>query len=100
MKKWLYKLAFKILAKRIVNSTTPLTPEHLLKMGWIEKGGKYFEPDIKNRDRITITFDTGTYMVRHSEKETFIAREWSLEWFELYFTFIHPDNGRYKLAGI
>lgn len=99
-KKWIYNLAVKLIANRIVHECNNLTPQYLIDRGWVEKGGFYFEPAIKDRDRINISFEDHYYRVWHSNKMTFIALEDSVEWFELYYLLSHPDNGRYELAGI
>lgn len=91
----LFKLIKKFLSKRFVHSNNRLTPKYLFSNGWIEKDGYYFEPNIKDRDRISITFEHHFYRVWHSDKLTFIALESTLEWFELYYLMSHPDNGRY-----
>lgn len=104
--KWIFKLAMTFIAKRLVHSSNKLTISYLISNGWVteydEVRKKIFftEPNIKDRDRVSIEFDGNGYRVWHSEKITFIASETSLEWFEMYYLLIHPDNGRYKLAGI
>lgn len=100
VKDWIYSKAIKVIAVRLVNSTTQLTPQYLLERGWVEKDGLYFEPNMKKRDLITIQFENHYYRVWHSSNLTFIALESSVEWFEMYYLLAHPDNGRYKLAGI
>lgn len=102
---WIFKMVMIFIAKRLVHSNNKLTPKYLLFKGWVMQEGDgdrviYVEPNIKDRDRITIAFDGNGYRIWHSDKMTFIAAETSLEWFELYYLMIHPDNGRYKLAGI
>jgi len=98
--KWLFKLAKKVIAINIVKHGTQLTPQHLIERGWVEENGYYIEPNIKDRDRISISFGSYYYRVWHSSKRTFIALESTVEWFELYYLLAHGDNGRYKLAGI
>jgi len=97
---WLYKLALKIIAINIVKYGNKLTPEYLLKKGWIEKDGYYIESGIKDRDRISIKFESNYYRIWHSDKMTFITLENSIEWFEIYYLILHPDNGRYDLSSI
>ena len=97
---WLFKIAFSIIAKRLVFSNNHLTPNYLIKKGWVETESGYTEPIIKNRDRITISFENHYYRVWHSDKRTFIALESTIEWFETYYLLAHPDNGRYKIAKI
>ena len=97
---WLFKKAKKFLAKRLVYSSNRLTPEYLIERGWVEQDGYYIEPNIKDRDRISISFESHYYRVWHSDKRTFFALESTIEWFELYYLLAHGDNGRYKLAGI
>jgi len=94
------RLAKIIIARHIVRSPTKLTPEYLTKRGWIEQDGYFFEPGLKDRDRISISFDQNTYRVWHSNKLTFIAMESSVEWFDIYYLMAHPDNGRYELANV
>lgn len=103
IKKLLWKLAIKIIAKRIVFSQNYLTPKYLESKGWEKHpSGFYIEPYIKDRDRISIKFDEDckVYTVWHSSANTFITCEKSLEWFELYYLLAHPDNGINKLAGL
>ena len=100
IKSWIYRQAIKVIAKRIVKDSNLLTPQYLLERGWVEKDGYYTEPNMKDRDLITIQFESHYYRVWHSSKLTFIALESSVEWFELYYLLAHGDNGRYELAGI
>lgn len=102
MKNYIYNLAKKIIVKRIVHGENRLTEQYLLDKGWIKEDGFYIEPNIKDRDRISIRFDEPNYVytVWHSSARTFIACETSIEWFEMYYLLAHPDNGRYKIAGI
>jgi hypothetical protein len=97
---WLYRLAIKVIAINIVRYGNRLTPDYLLKRGWIKKNGYYIEPNIKDKDLVLIRFENGYYRVWHSDKLTFIALESSIEWFEAYYLIIHPGNGRYELAGV
>jgi len=109
MKNKIYNLIFKLamifIAKRLVHSDNRLTPDYLLSRGWVMQEGikesvMYAEPNMKDRDRISISFESHYYRVWHSKAETFIALESTIEWFEMYYLIIHPDNGRYELAGI
>jgi len=100
VKDLIYRKAIKVIAVRLVNSTTQLTPQYLLERGWIEKDGCYSEPNMKDRDLITIQFENHYYRVWRSSKLTFIALESSVEWFEMYYLLAHPDNGRYEYAGV
>ena len=97
---WLFRIAKKVIAINIVKYGTPLIPQYLIERGWIEENGYYIEPNLKNRDRISISFDHNYYRVWRSETRTFIALESTVEWFELYYLLAHDDNGRYELAGI
>lgn len=97
---WLFKKAIKVIAINIVKYGNQLTPEYLLNKGWIEKDGYYIEPNMKDRDLVSISFEAHYYLVWHSSKRTFIALERTIEWFENYYLIIHGDNGRYQLAGI
>lgn len=103
---WLFRLAKKFIAKRLVNCRENMTYDYLLNRGFVQEYDRlmekmfYFEPNVKGRDRVYIDFHSNGYSVWHSDKKTFIANESSIEWFELYFMLIHPDNGRYELAGI
>jgi len=103
---WLFKVAMKIIAKRIVHSENRLTPEYLLSEGWVMQEGLddrviYVEPNMKDRDRITIIFiETGYgYTVRHGAEQTFIQADKSIEWFEIYYMLVNSEI-QYKLAGI
>ena len=102
---WILKLATIFIAKRLIHSNNRLTPRYLLSKGWVMSEGindriMYVEPNIKDRDRVSISFENHYYRVWHSDKEIFIALESTVEWFEMYYLLIHPDNGRYKLANI
>ena len=97
---WLFKLAKKVIAINIVKHGKQLTPQYLIERGWVEENGYYIEPNIKDRDRISISFESHYYRVWHSDKRTFFALESTVEWFELYYLLAHGDNGRYELAGI
>lgn len=99
-KNWLLRLYSVLFANRLVHYPTPLTPEYLEQRGWKGFNGDWYEPYVKDRDRITISFENHYYRVWHSEKRTFIALESSVEWFEMYFLLLHGDNGRYEKAGI
>lgn len=96
---WLFKLAKKIIAINIVKYGTQLTAQYLIERGWVERDGYYIEPNVKDRDRISISFGHHYYRVYHSEKRIFFAIENTVEWFELYYLLAHGDNGRYELAG-
>lgn len=97
---WIYRLAVKIIANRIVHKSTKLTPEYLTQSGWTEEDGYYSEPNIKERDRIWIKFEAHYFRAYYGRYKTFVALETSLEWFSLFYLLAHPDNGRYKLVGI
>lgn len=99
-KQWIYRLAIKLIANRIVHGRNRLTPEYLKGKGWIQKGKYWVEPNIKDRDKIWIHFENHYYRVWHGGDRTFIALESSLEWFENYYLLAHGDNGRYDLAGV
>lgn len=107
MKKLIYKIAKRIVLKRIENDPEKLTVKHLFDRGWIveydevlEKGFMV-EENIKERDKIWVEFalDFTWYRVYHGKDRTFIALESSLEWFEWHFLLAHPDN-RHKFLGI
>ena len=91
---WLYKFAIKVIAINIVKYGNQLTPEYLIKKGWIEQDGYYIESNMKDRDLVSISFEAHYYRVWHSSKRTFIALESTIEWFENYYLIIHGDNGR------
>ena len=97
---WIYRLAVKIIANRIVHKSARLTTEYLIQSGWTEEDGYYSEPNIKERDRIWIKFEGHFYRAYYGRYKTFIALETSLEWFNLFYLLAHPDNGRYELVGI
>ena len=97
---WLFRKAVKVIAINIVKHGNKLTTKYLLDRGWIEKDGYYIEPCIKDRDLISIKFESNYYRVWHSSKRTFIATERTIEWFESYYLIINSENGRYDLAGI
>jgi hypothetical protein len=97
---WFFKKALKIIAVNVVKYGKPLTPEYLLKLGWVELEGYYFDPYMKARDVIQIRFDKHWYYVTHSSKKTYIATENTQEWFENYILLIAGDKRRFELAGI
>ncbi|MBN4061684.1 hypothetical protein JYU20_00620 [Bacteroidales bacterium AH-315-I05] len=89
IKRFIYKIAVKFIAYTIRKNGTQLTPELLLSSGWIKTGNEYHEPDIKDRDRVTITFahhflSVRYYRVWHSKDKTFIALDSSKEWLQVY----------------
>ncbi len=92
---WLYKIALKVISKTIINSNTPLTKEYLISKGWVTEAdivpGKifYVEPNIKDRDKISVEFENHYYRIWHSEKRTFIALKTSKEWFVMYYSLIN-----------
>lgn len=98
--KWIYALAVKLIANRIVHCQNILTPKYLIDRGWIEKDGYFIEPNLKERDTIWIKFEHHYFRVYHGAQQTFIALESKIEWFENYHLLAHGDNGRYRLAGI
>jgi len=95
---FIYRFAFKVIANRIVHGDR-LVPSHLASLGFV-KSGDYWIEHVKDRDKVWIQFEGSYYRVFHGENRTYIATESSLAWFENYYTFIHPDNGRYSLAKI
>lgn len=97
------KITIKLFAYQIVWNGTPLTREHLLSRGFIQDENapnSYYQPNIKDRDLITVGFGEGYYIIWHSDKRTYIATEKSIEWFEMYYLLLHGDNGRYKLTNV
>lgn len=98
IKNLIYKLAFNVVAKKIVNSTTRLTHEYLLSIGWIsefdEVRGKtfYVEPNIKDRDKVSVEFENHYYRVWHGENRTFVALESSVEWLQLHLFLLDKHN--------
>ena len=97
---WIYNLAVKLIANRIVHGQNQLTPKYLLDRGWIEEDGFFVEPNIKDRDKIWIQFENHYFRIWHGKERIFIGLESKVEWFENYYLLSHGDNGRYELAGI
>ncbi len=97
---WIYALAVKIIANRIVHGRSLLTPKYLFDRGWVEEKGFFVEPNIKDRDKIWIQIEGQYFRVWHGKDRTFIALESKVEWFENYYLLAHGNNNRYKLAGI
>jgi hypothetical protein len=97
---WIYNLAIKIMATRVVRSGELLTPEYLLSKGWVQDGDFFIETNIKLRDKIWIRFEGHWFTIYHGPERTFVALESSREWFDVYYLIINGDNGRYELAGI
>jgi len=87
---WIYKLALKFIAWRIWVSDEKLTPQILVDAGWVAEDdvvrGKtfWYEPNIKDRDRVSIEFENHYYRVWHGKDKTFIAMESSVEWLHVY----------------
>lgn len=93
--RWSYKYFLTLIADLLIHSDEHLTPEHLEANGWTsgfvnessdDKRIFWYQPNIKERDRVSIEFaDTlAYYRVFHGENRTFIALESSIEWLELY----------------
>ncbi|MFT7155272.1 MAG: hypothetical protein ACI8Q1_000273 [Parvicella sp.] len=97
---WIYRLAIKVIARRIVLKENLLTPKHLENNGWIKEGESWVEPNIKERDKIWIDFEHHYFRIYHGKDKTFIGLESKIEWFEMYYLLAHGENGRYELAGI
>lgn len=79
---WIYKLAVKLIANRIVHGQNHLTPKYLFDRGWIEEDGFFVEPNIKDRDKILIQFENHYFRIWHGKEKTFIALESKVEWFK------------------
>lgn len=102
MKKLIYKIAVKIIAKRLVWSNEILTPEYLFAKGWVTEYDsireKHYivEPNIKGRDKVSIEFEAGKiwYRVWHGKDRTFIALDSSIEWFEMYMLLMDKHQQR------
>ena len=60
---WLFKIALKVISINIVKYGTQLTPDYLIKKGWIVTDGIYTEPGVKDRDLISIRFEKSYYTV-------------------------------------
>ncbi len=97
---WIYNLAVKLIANRIVHGQNQLTPKYLLDRGWVEEDGFFVEPNIKDRDKIWIQFESHYFRIWHGKERTFIGLESKVEWFDNYYLLAHGDNGRYQLAGM
>jgi hypothetical protein len=97
---WVYRLALKLIANRIVWGNNHLTPKYLTDRGWVKEGDFYVEPNMKDRDGIWLQFENHYFRVWHGKEKTFIALESKVEWFENYYLLAHGDNGRYELAGV
>jgi hypothetical protein len=97
---WLFKIAKKVIAINIVKQGTQLKPKYLIDCGWIEENGYYIEPNIKDRDRISISFESHYYRVWHSDKQTFLSLQTTVEWFDIYCLLCNRNDALYKLAGI
>jgi len=97
---WIYNLAVKLIANRIVHGQNQLTPKYLRDRGWIEEDGFFIEPNIKDRDKIWLQFENHYFRIWHGKERTFIGLESKVEWFDNYYLLAHGDNGRYQLAGV
>lgn len=99
---WSYKLGLKLIAQRIIHSTTPLTPEYLKEKGWVlaeslTSPNCWVEPNIKERDAIRVEFQSNYYRVWQGQDRTFIALESSQEWFDAYYLLVNREQ-RYLLS--
>ena len=71
----LHKKALKIISINIFTYGNKLTPDYLLKRGWIIKFDKttqksyYCEPNTKERDTIYVEFESNYYRVWHGKKK-------------------------------
>jgi hypothetical protein len=75
------------------------TPQYLIEKGFKEDEDGYFvEPNLKDRDKIWVSFDRGCYRVWHGKDKTFITLHTKIEWFETCYLMAHGDNGIYQLA--
>jgi len=97
---WIYKLAIKVIARRIVLKQNLLTPLYLENNGWVKEGDSWVEPDIKDRDKIWIDFEHHYFRIYHGKDKTFIALKSKIEWFEMYYLLTRDSNGLYELAGV
>ena len=94
IKNFFYKLALKFIANQIINSKTRLTVEYLIKNGWRTEYDKitdktfYVEPNIKDRDKVSVEFESHYYRVWHGRERTFVALETSVEWLQLHLLLI------------
>lgn len=99
-KRCFFDFALKIIANKIVHHPTPLRPKYLTDRGYVEENGFYFDPNVKDANRIWIEFENHYYRVYHGTYRVFITLESTQEWYEIYFLTIHSDNGRYDLASV
>jgi hypothetical protein len=94
MKKFIYRLALKLIVKQVINSSNKLTVEYLIRNGWRTEYDKttektfYVEPNIKDRDKVSIDFENHYYRVFHGKERTFVALETSVEWLQLHLLLI------------
>lgn len=98
IKNFLYKQAVQLITNKIINSQSALTPKYLIKKGWVTEYDKitgktfYVEPDIKDRDKVSVEFEGHYYRVWHGRDRTFIALETSIEWLQLYLLLIYKNK--------
>jgi hypothetical protein len=85
MKRHILKIIIKILYWLLFKKGNQLQPWDLTAAGWvIDESGFYVEPNIKDRDRVSIQFENHYYRIYHSEYRTFVALEYSREWLQIY----------------
>ena len=74
-----------LIRKILQEKGTKLKPEYLISKGWVlDKDGCYVEPNVKDRDKVSVKFGNHYYAVWHSEKSIFMACESTVEWLEVY----------------
>lgn len=94
----LYNRAIKIISKRLYKGQNKLTQKYLIEKGWITEYDStlektfFIEPNIKQRDKVSVEFESHYYRVWHGPNRTFIALESCTEWFEMYMMLIGRDN--------
>lgn len=97
---WIYRLAIKVVARRIVLKQNLLTPEYLENKGWVKEGESWIEPYIKDRDKIWIDFEHHYFRIYHGKDKTFIGLKSKIEWFEMYYLLVNDSKELYELAGV
>jgi hypothetical protein len=104
IKNFIYNAVIKVIAKRLVYNQNSLTPDYLIKRGWITEFDEvrqktyYVESGIKSRDMISVEFEAHYYRIWHGKERVFVALESSKEWFDIYYLMMHGDNGRHDIS--
>lgn len=97
-----FDLAIQIIALNVFRYGQKLTPDYLLKNGWIEKDGFYIETGVEPENTISVSFNKNhsrvcNYTVWHGIPRVRITTENSTQWLKVYCCLVHSST-LYNLA--